>query len=152
MIKVAEHMPTRQDRARSQTSNLSESQPIVVPVTMAVALARVSASEDCVVLRPSEDAKAINGEQISDTWSVECVQVNVLGNHVIGMKWPRLSKVFMLTKNQRFLLKSHWRADALRGAGPCTRVSGSRAFMRGRTGSRQMSMAIEKPLVVFITP
>ena len=59
MMKVDEHMPMRQAIARSHTSNLSESQPKTVPVTMAVALARVKAREDCVELRPSDDAKAI---------------------------------------------------------------------------------------------
>ena len=63
-MNVDRHAPTSEAMARIHISNLSESQPMVVPETVLATLRAVSVNEDCDALRPSDEANARKRHQI----------------------------------------------------------------------------------------
>ena len=85
-MNVARHAPTSEAMARIQISNLSESQPMVVPAMMFATLRRVSVNEDCDALRPKDDANATGWRCSQRTFDDGSRYANVLGSHVVGIK------------------------------------------------------------------
>ena len=85
-MNVDRHAPTSEAMARIHISNLSESQPMVVPETVLATLRAVSVNEDCDALRPSDEANARKRHQIECPITMSYMYSYILGSHVVGIK------------------------------------------------------------------